>query len=128
MSTQKFVVLSTQRSGSAFLVTSLSSHPKIYCYREIFLPTNRDPETYRTYRTAFLSRHLANLFWRKKLINKYLAELYAAHENMDALGFKFMYSQVRQFPPVVDWIKTNKVKVVHLIRTNLLKRFGHGSN
>jgi LPS sulfotransferase NodH len=118
----KFVVLSTQRSGSAFFVTSLSSHPRIHCYREIFLSTNPKPETYRTYRTSSLSRRIAHWFQRKQLINRYLADLYATGDgNTDALGFKLMYSQANQLPEVVTWIREHNVKVIHLIRLNTLK-------
>ena len=122
----KFVIVSTQRSGSAFLVTCLSSHPKIQCYREIFLPSNPKPETYRTYRTASLGRQLDHLFRRKRLVDDYLANLYASSDGVDALGFKFMYSQAWKFPEVVAWIKEHKAKVIHLIRKNTLKRIISG--
>lgn len=118
----KFVVLSTQRSGSTFLATSLSSHPRIHCYEEIFLCTNHDPETYLTYRTASLNRRLAHLFQRKQLIDEYLLDLYTANEHSgDAVGFKLMYPQIRQLPEIVAWIKEHNIKVIHLIRQNTLK-------
>lgn len=118
----KFIVLSTQRSGSTFLVTALSSHPRIHCYEEIFLRTNHNSETYLTYRTATLNRRLAHLFQRKQLIAEYLMNLYTASEpSGDAVGFKLMYPQIRQLPEITAWIKEHKIKVIHLIRQNTLK-------
>ena len=39
---QNFVVISTQRSGSRMVVESLSSHPDIICFGELFIPEERD--------------------------------------------------------------------------------------
>jgi len=119
----KFIVLSTQRSGSAFLATSLSSHPRIHCHREIFLRKNRNPIAYRAFRTASLRRRLAHLFVTKWLVYSYLADLYKVTTGVDALGFKFMYDQAKQLPEVVEWIREHNVKVIHLIRANVLKTF-----
>jgi len=121
----KFVILSTQRSGSAFMVTSLTSHPDIHCYREVFLPTNPKPETYRTYRLQSLPRKMAHLFQRKQLIDNYLTSLYA-DDQVKALGFKFMYSQAEKLPDVVTWLKDHEVRVIHLIRVNTLKKIVSG--
>ncbi len=118
----KFIVLSTQRSGSTFLVTSLSSHPRIHCYEELFLHTNHDPEAYLTYRTANMGRRLTHLFQRKQLIDKYLLDIYSPNgNNTQAVGFKLMYPQIRQLPEIVDLVKEQNIKVIHLIRQNTLK-------
>jgi hypothetical protein len=108
------------------MVTSLTSHPDIHCYREIFLPTNPKPETYRTYRMQSLPRKVAHLFQRKQLIDSYLTDLYAADGNLKALGFKFMYSQAEKLPDVVTWLKDHEVRVIHLIRANTLKKIVSG--
>lgn len=118
----KFIILSTQRSGSAFLVTSLTSHPRIHCYREIFLATNPQPESYRTYRTQSLQHRVAHVFQGKRLIDSYLTQLYCPEGQGDAVGFKFMYSQAETLPEVVTWLRNHQVKVIHLIRTNILKK------
>ena len=117
----RFVVLSRQRSGSAFLATSLASHPDIDCYREIFLPKNSDADAYRAYRSATLARKLDYMVRRQESVNGYLVDMYAARTDVSVLGFKFMYSQAKKYPQVVEWIKANDVKVIHLIRSNTLK-------
>lgn len=119
----EFIILSTQRSGSAFLATSLSSHPRIHCYREMFLRRNRNRIAYRAYRNASLSRRLAHLFRRKQLVSDYLDELFAATGDVDAIGFKLMYNQARELPEVVQWVKEHNAKVIHLLRVNMLKTF-----
>jgi len=107
------------------MVTSLTSHPDIHCYREVFLPTNPKPETYRTYRLQSLPRKMAHLFQRKQLIDNYLTSLYA-DDQVKALGFKFMYSQAEKLPDVVTWLKDHEVRVIHLIRVNTLKKIVSG--
>lgn len=117
----KFIVLSTQRSGSSFLCTSLDSHPRIRCHEEIFMTKNTNAITYRSYRTGSFERKLRHAFGRNELIYTYLNEFFRDKKEVDALGFKFMYGQNRQYPQVRQWCKERNVKVIHLIRENTLK-------
>jgi LPS sulfotransferase NodH len=117
----KFIVLSTQRSGSSYLGVSLDSHPRIRCCEELFMPKNHNEITYRTYRTASLERRVSHLFQRKKLIYSYLEQVLRGSPDVDAFGFKFMYGQYRRFPEVMQWAKESDVRIIHLIRRNTLK-------
>jgi uncharacterized protein YifN (PemK superfamily) len=129
----RFVILSTQRSGSTFLVFSLASHSKIECYSELFqkldpkLIDRQDaPKHYRfayeTYRTSSLTRKLAHKHLRKWLIYRYLDRLPVANnKTVEAIGFKLMYNQATLFPEVVQWIKANNIKCINLFRRNHLK-------
>jgi LPS sulfotransferase NodH len=118
----KFIVLSTQRSGSAFLVTSLASHPKIECHREIFLKRNEHSDSYTSYRNASVKRRLLHYINRRALVSSYLERVYNDNiEGVDTSGFKFMYSQARFFPEAVAWLQKNNVSVIHLIRENFLR-------
>ena len=114
----KFLVLSTQRSGSIFLGTSLDAHPKVRCCEELFMPKNAGQITYRTYRTESLRRRLGHMIWRRKSIYAYLNGVFSNSEMLDAFGFNCMYGQVRRFPEVMDWCREFNVRVVHLIREN----------
>ena len=129
---KKFVVLSTQRSGSTFLGTCLGSHPDIQSYGEIFQyfrverpddlnPPIRYQVSYQKYIEESFLRKLADRFWQKGLIHRYLDQTYSKFEDKEAVGFKLMYSQAAKRPDIVDWLKKNNVKVVHLIRKNHLK-------
>lgn len=118
---RKFMVLTTQRSGSSFLGRSLNSHSKICCHGEIFLKKLRNEISYRSYRTQDVKRKFDHLFRRKALISSYIEELSQREQGCEAFGFKFMYGQARRYPQVIEWAKEQGVSVVHLIRHNALK-------
>jgi hypothetical protein len=48
--------------------------------------------------------------------------LYAENHNVEAIGFKVNYSQIKRYSVISLWIKQNDIKIIHLIRSNLLKR------
>lgn len=127
-----FIILSTQRSGSTLLEYCLSVHPQIQCHGELFQPLNPKFKhrsdapsqyaiSYEYYREASWVRQLAHKLWRRQLINQYLNGIYASSDDGHSLGFKFMYSHAHQLPEVVDWLRQAKVRIIHLIRENLLK-------
>jgi LPS sulfotransferase NodH len=39
-----------------------------------------------------------------------------------AAGFKVNYSQIKKYSATISWVKQNDVKIIHLLRKNLLKR------
>ena len=117
----KFIVLSTQRSGSSYLCSLLDKHPAIRCVEEIFMPRNRNEITYRSWRSASFSRRLKDWLNRQQSVDAYLRQLCEKHRRFDAFGFKLMYGQAQRYPEVIDWCRNNDVKVVHLIRRNSLK-------
>jgi LPS sulfotransferase NodH len=119
---QKFIIISTQRSGSSLLVTTLASHPAVVCHREIFLEENFHPNSYSTFRVSSLRNRVAHLFYREKLVNQYLEKLLSEAGDVAAFGFKFMYSQDKPLPQVIEWAEREDVKVIHLIRANVLKK------
>ena len=103
------------------LSTLLSNHPRLECRREIFLPINRDPETYNHFKDAAFSRKINHYLRRQVVVNAFLEAMYTEPVDVDGLGFKFMYSQIKFFPQVIPWAKKNDVKIVHLVRKNVLK-------
>jgi hypothetical protein len=60
------------------------------------------------------------------LIHEFLSAWYSRHQNSEAVGCKVNYSQISKYPATIAWVKQNDVKVIHLVRMNLLKR--HVSN
>lgn len=117
----KFILLSTQRSGSSFLGTALAGHLHVKCYEEVFMPKNDHDVAYRAYRSASIRRQIRDLIGRKKLIYEFLERLMASAPPAKAVGFKFMYRQAKRYSEVVDWCKEHDVRVTHLIRRNSLK-------
>lgn len=113
-----FVILATQRTGSSWVRCMLESHEAVDTFREIF---DRDAQAPR-YFTPYLRRHTTrrNAFTRARLCFPYLDELYAGTSSFDAIGFKLMYVHLKEQPAVVPYIGLRRVRVVHLVRTNLL--------
>jgi LPS sulfotransferase NodH len=120
----RFVVLATQRTGSTWLVEMLESHPGIAAYEELFLPHGArrttwggDSEFFDSYyaRRARRQWPLARVLWSLR----YLEEVYSS-PSMEAVGLKLMYGQLQAYPWLLAYIALRRVRVVHLVRTNLL--------
>jgi LPS sulfotransferase NodH len=121
--TVPFVILSTQRTGSTWLATLLDSHPAIAAYEELFLRDDEGPRWGSADLERFADAQKERLGdWRSRrplALFTYLDELYG-RDVARAIGFKLMYNQVRQHPEVLVYIVHRGVKVIHLVRTNLL--------
>jgi hypothetical protein len=135
----KFLILTQPRSGSAWLMSCFDSHPEIYCpgfttlfskynlspfkwFKPGFLQVDNPKSPYYKYRSSSFKRQIAHRLRRDKLIHEFLSELFTNHHNdVKAVGYKVNYSQIRKHRATMSWIKQNDVKVIHLIRNNLLK-------
>ena len=135
----KFLIVTQPRSGSAWFMSCLNSHPQIHCprlptlfskynispikrFKPRFLQVDNPISPYYKYRSSSLKRQIAHRFNRKKLIHDFLSGLYAEHHNAEAVGFKVNYSQINRYSEIASWIKQTDLKILHLIRNNLLKR------
>lgn len=122
-----FVLLSTQRSGSTWVIDMLNSHPAITAYSELLLENaHGKPEWGGAKDLGFWNDYYGTEHARcsdtprRGLLYKYLDQVYAPRANCSAIGFKLMYGQFGAFPELFDYMKKREVKVVHLIRENLL--------
>jgi len=135
----KFLIITQPRSGAAWFMSSLNSHPQVYCprlptlfskhnlspikwFKPRFLSVDKPISPYYKYRSSSLKRQIAHRFNRNKLIYDFLSDLYAEHHNVEAVGFKVNYSQIKKYPVTISWVKQNDVTIIHLVRNNLLKR------
>lgn len=135
----KFLIITQPRSGSAWFISSLNSHPQIYCprhptlfskynlspfkwFKPRFLQFDKSISPYYKYRSRSLKKQIMHWVNRNKLIYEFLSELYAENYNADSVGFKVNYSQINRYPVIISWIKENDLKIIQLIRSNLLKR------
>jgi len=116
-----FVVLTTQRSGSTYLVRALNSHPDITCYGELFISR----ETHRHvggdrrffhYLDESYTRRLLHPFRRRHDIDAFLREMLVARGAGRVAGFKLMYDQLEWH--LRAWITDNPVSIIHLVRGN----------
>ena len=125
-SPHRFVILATQRTGSTWLSDMLDSHPAISSYEELFLPADADRRPWGPADQEFFDNYyerrvnhrwpLAKSFWALR----YLEDLYAPRPTTEAVGMKLMYSQLKERPWLLAYVVLRRVRVVHLVRSNLL--------
>jgi LPS sulfotransferase NodH len=119
-----FVVLSTQRSGSTWVVDMLESHPRVVAYSELFMHGGegspkwggeKDLPYWQTYSRD--KSRLAKPYW----LWKYLGQAYRERDGIDAVGFKLMYSQLTRISrPLMPALWMKRVRIIHLMRRNAL--------
>ena len=111
-----FVVLSTQRSGSTWVVDMLTSHPRVVAYSELFMHggegkpkwgQEQDLPYWQTYARGKL--RITKPYW----LWHYLGEAYRERPGIDAVGFKLMYSQLTRISrPLMPALWLNALDVV----------------
>ena len=130
----KFIIFTTQRSGSTVLTKTLDEHPQVFVAGEIFHTNNEihHPEWHFPFKN-YLGKGKArgilmkinkalNNFSIKERVKKHLDSFYAAKENTEtARGFKLMQSQVKTNPVIWNYIKNNDVKIIVLVRKNIFE-------
>ena len=125
----KFVIFTLPRTGSTLLSKSLNRHPEIFCDDEIFHFSFRDyfsPNQFRFLKIPFLPKKINYVinypttylrlpsFLKKYFTNK-------KDENFKARGFKLMYYQTLYMPGLINYLKKNNIKVILLLRENILR-------
>jgi LPS sulfotransferase NodH len=119
----RFVLLSTQRTGSTWLVSLLDSHPQIRMYGELFhkdsAPLPYGQQDFGRF-SEFRDEEKTEAQKRRPFVTaRYLSELFG-REGAEAVGFKLMYNQLARLPEVVALLRLHRARVLHLIRENLL--------
>jgi LPS sulfotransferase NodH len=122
----RFVIVATQRTGSTWLADTLDAHPAVAAYEELFLPPEghrrtwgrADMEFFYAYYERHSTHHTAvsRAFWSLR----YLEELYSPRPDTEAIGIKLMYGQLKANPWLLAYLPLRRVRVVHLVRENLL--------
>ena len=135
--TTRFVVLSTQRSGSTWVVDMLDSHPRIVAYSELLNDAGRGrPQwggakdmlfwtSWREQRVGAAAGATTQAGAREAadgapLLPAYLDEVFRPRPGIDAVGLKVMYDQLAAKPALYRYMREHGVRVVHLQRANLL--------
>lgn len=115
----KFVIVTTQRTGSTYLWRYLNTHPEIRAHGEIFYHKLED--SYQKYWRSSFKKILDHFLRRGHSITSFLDQFYLPFEKEKAIGFKLMYTQIKKYPYIHQYICENKISVIHLIRKNLLR-------
>jgi LPS sulfotransferase NodH len=122
----KFVVLSTQRSGSTWVVDMLNSHPRVLAYSELFMHGGEGRPKWGTeqdllYWQTFIAEKGGGRLRRQYWLWHYLGRAFAARPGIDAVGFKLMYSQLTRIAkPLMPALWLRRARIVHLLRRNAL--------
>jgi len=117
----KFLIISTERSGSSFLTTLLQSHPSIVCYTELF-SVEQCSFGYPFFlsendKTILLLRNKNNIKFLKKIVFR------GYFDDFKAVGFKAHYYQLANpfFEKAFKYLKKHsEIQIIHLIRRNFL--------
>ena len=126
----KFIVLSSQRSGSTWFMDSLHNIDGINASFELLIQKRvRKQDKKPLSRDAKYSRETIHSFpWYRRSILpppafrpfsvfKYL-DIYFDYPGLNS--FKLMHSQIVYYPEVLFYIKKNQIPIIHLVRRNKL--------
>jgi len=124
----KFVVFTTPRTGSSLLIKTLDTHPEIFCAGELFFFKG---DIYHTeYRYPFwrfpFSNKINYIINYPKIffsLNSFLNQFYkeSSKTGIKSKGFKLMHFQTYYTPGILNYIRKNNIKVIVLIRKNILR-------
>ncbi len=111
----KFVILTTQRSGSTWLVDVLDKCKDTSVYGELFLPEKMRWLAGSTDYPQFFEAEEGMGGRRPFSIFTYLNNLY---QKQGAIGFKLMYSNLYKYPEILAYLLWHRIQAIHLIRKN----------
>jgi hypothetical protein len=89
-STQHFIILSSQRSGSTFIRIWLNQHPKIHCYGEVFLGHYLSADGFRAHCFRHPASRLLYMTGQARLVKKLGLKIIPdrlVHDYLDRLYF-----------------------------------------
>ncbi|MBE9140104.1 sulfotransferase [Nodosilinea sp. LEGE 07088] len=117
---QKFCIITTQRSGSTWLVKLLNNHPGIRCFDEMLLyrtpDKRRDPNMLR-----YFDYRQAKGGWRPWILLEYMNRFFDEYPgDYEYIGYKVMYDQLVKRPEVIYPLIKQNYKLIHLVRENFL--------
>lgn len=128
---ERFIIFTTQRSGSTVLTRTLDEHPEIFCAGEVFHEINDIHHAEWHFPSWSLSEKNKTLRKFDKVINypnqrlraiPHIKKFFAASAKGEkARGFKLMVSHMRTMPYLWNYLKEEDVKVIVLIRKNIFK-------
>jgi LPS sulfotransferase NodH len=119
-----FIVLSTQRSGSTWCIDCLRSHGNIIAFGELFAPAGalhgRESASYRVPLWQEVAGPPKGALRSRGLFSYLDAVFELAPQAGKSVGFKLMYNQLRENPALLWYLRSRRIRVVHLLRRNLL--------
>lgn len=124
----KFCIFTTPRTGSTLLVKSLDAHPEIICAGELFFFKGdifHNEYKFPFWNISFLPAKINYVINYPKIwltLNSFMKKFFSAEDkSLKAKGFKLMQFQTYYTPGILDYLKKNNIKVIVLIRKNVLR-------
>jgi len=116
----KFVLFTTNRSGSEWVMNTLNNFQHVTAHGELFLPRPRVSENKWDSDFAY-TRFVETKFEGAKLRPfSVFAYLNAFYSMPGRVGFKLMYKQLGAYPEILFYLIKHQVRVIHLVRRNHL--------
>ena len=115
-----FVVLTTNRSGSEWVMSTLNNFQGVSAHGELFLPKARVLDNKWDADFAyirFIETRFEHFTFRPLSVFAYLNTLYSMPGK---IGFKLMYKQLGLYPEILAYFIFHRTRVIHLIRQNHL--------
>ena len=114
----RFVILTSQRSGSTWLVSLLNQLKDTKAFGELFLPRKHVENWDADFAYPRFNEMRGQMRGIRPIqVFRYMDKVY---EHPGAVGFKLMYSQLYRYPELLIYFWTHRVRVVHLVRKNPL--------
>ena len=121
---KRFIILTTQRSGSTLLWKYLNGHPNVFACGEMFLPEHGGTNAYAAFRKSSTKRRLSHYIYNQQNVTAYLDQFFSTDQVFESCGFKLMYDQNSR--NIKNWLIKHNVSIIHLIRENILKKIVSG--
>jgi LPS sulfotransferase NodH len=115
-----FVVFTTNRSGSEWVISTLNNFQNVTAHGELFLPRPRNLDRKWDAEfayTRFFETRFKSPAVRPFTVFSYLDTLYGMPGK---IGFKLMYKQLGLYPEILAYLIWRRIYVIHLVRRNHL--------
>lgn len=120
---KRFFVFAEPRSGTTFLRHCLNAHPEIHLFGEV-LPGIEGEASFHGYWLERIARDPSDILLEKvpMVFHEFLSGLFSGREE-PAVGFDMKYYQLEWKPDLLAVLDMMDFHVIHVIRTNILKRY-----
>ncbi|MCB1493070.1 MAG: sulfotransferase [Rhodobiaceae bacterium] len=120
MTKNRVCIITTQRSGSTWLMQSLNKLDFLRCYGEVFLPEHTD--TFQgdpRLRPPMFYGQFCESRGKARAIGGFLDMLEGSSDK--PVIFKIMYDQIRRHPEIIPALIMRRYRIIHLVRRDTVR-------